>query len=484
VAHGEAFTLHDIVSVLTGLSVEGGPQVSEFVVDSRQAREDSVFVALAGARTDGHLYIKDAFARGAACAIVERALDAGVTLDLRATARTTRDKVPPPPVCLLVEDSLAALQKLAQWWRARWGLEWQPKGRVIGITGSVGKTTTKESTASVLAQHFAVLKSAGNYNNEIGLPLTLLQLRRQHERVVLEMGMYALGEIALLAEIARPHIGLVTNVGPVHLERVGSIERIAQAKAELVEALPADGVALLNGDDPRVWAMKDKTKARVFTFGTTPRCDLWAGPVKSAGLEGIRFSFYHRGQEIPVHLPVLGRHSVHTALGAAAIGLVDGLSWDEIVQGLCVGEQLRLVIVPGIRGATLIDDTYNSSPDSAIAALDLLDELEGRRIAVLGDMLELGEYEAQGHERVGRRVKDVAALLITVGELGWLIGRHAVAHGMAPERVVHAADNAEAVERLRALLREGDVVLIKGSRGIAMEEIVTALAQPRSGVPG
>ena len=452
-------------------------KVRTFVIDSRKAVAGSVFVALRGERTDGHLYVQDAFQRGAIAAIVDEQVDCSCVLDLR----TPKSGIPSEfslPVCLLVQDSLTALQQAAGWWRTEIGQRAEHAIRVIGITGSVGKTTTKEFVTSVLAQRYDVLKSEGSYNNEIGLPMTLLQANTDHERIVLEMGTYGLGEITQLAEIAKPQVGVVTNVGPVHLERMGTIERIAQAKSELPQALPADGVAILNGDDKWVRSMAQKTRASVFLYGLTPDCDLWADDVESRGLEGVRFLLHYRDEEIYTHIPLLGRHSVHTALRAAAVGLVEGLSWDEILHGLHTGEQLRLFMVPGVNGSTLLDDAYNSSPDSAVAALNLLDELEGRKIAVLGDMLELGGHEVEGHRRVGRRAMDVVSLLITVGKLGKLIGEEALGYGMPPKKVIQVEDNAQAIRRLQDLVQEDDIVLIKGSRGLAMEQIVEALTRP------
>ncbi len=350
---------------------------------------------------------------------------------------------------------------------------------MVGVTGSVGKTTTKELIASVLSRRFHTLKSEGNYNTEIGLPLTLLHLEPSHERAVLEMGMYALGDIAQLAAIARPHIGVVTNVGPVHLERLGTIERIAQAKSELPAALPEDGVAILNGDDPRVRAMAEKTKARVFFYGLDESCDLWASHIESKGLEGIRFLFHYGSEAVHAKVPLLGRHSVHTALAAAAVGLVEGESWGEIIDGLRNATQLRLMVVPGLRGSTILDDTYNASPASTIAALNLLEELEGRRIAVLGDMLELGTYEEEGHRKVGRRAMDVVALLVTVGKRARIIGQEALLCGMDRDRVFMTEDKEEAIAYLRQIVASGDIILVKGSRGMRMEEVVAALSDDR-----
>jgi UDP-N-acetylmuramoyl-tripeptide--D-alanyl-D-alanine ligase len=453
--------------------------VSEVVIDSRQAVPDSVFVALRGEQTDGHRYIGDAFERGAICAIVERAPEKGAettVIDLCGQDRPGAPALPEPifaPLCLVVPDSLLALQQLSAWWRSCFAV------RVVGITGSIGKTTTKEYVASVLAQRYSVLKSEGSYNNEIGLPLTLLQLDDSHQCAVLEMGTYGPGEITLLTQLARPQVGLVTNVGPVHLERMGTIEAILDAKSELPEALPPDGVAILNADDERVRSMAVRTPARVFRYGLTPGCDLWADHVESLGLDGIRFRIRPAGgAAIPVQLPVTGRHSVYTALGAAAVGVVEGLSWDEIVEGLRGGEQLRLKPVSAVNGAILLDDTYNSSPAAAIAALDLLDELEGPKIAVLGDMLELGAHEVEGHRRVAERVVEVVSILITIGERGRLIGEHARALGMPAERVLHLDGNEAAAAYLSRTLQAGDKVLVKGSRGMAMEQIVEALARP------
>jgi UDP-N-acetylmuramoyl-tripeptide--D-alanyl-D-alanine ligase len=355
---------------------------------------------------------------------------------------------------------------------------------VIGITGSVGKTTSKEIIATVVSQRYSTLRSEGNYNNEIGLPLTLLQLTSNHERVVLEMGMYDVGEIAQLAEIAVPQVGVVTNVGPSHLERLGTMDRISLAKAELPQALPPageGGVAILNADDERVRAMASQTRARVFAYGLDPNADLWADDIQSEGLEGIRFRFHCDQETIHAHVLMLGRHSVHTALCAAAVGLVEDLSWEEIMTGLRdQSTQLRLFAVPGPSGALILDDTYNASPASCVAALNLLEELEGRRIAVLGDMYELGRYEQEGHKLVGRCVRDVADLLITVGHLGRLIGQEALRAGMISDAVHLVESNSQAVDLLRALIGTGtgsDRILVKGSRGMDMEEIVTALTQ-------
>ncbi len=468
-------TLADVIEGLTGIRPERLDEpISKTVIDSRQVEPGALFIALKGERSDGHDYVADALARGAVAAIVERPVKVSrLTMDLADSGRT----LPVAwslPLVIKTDNSLDALRRAAAFWRR------QHDVRVVGITGSVGKTTTKELTAAVLSRRYKTLKSEASYNNEIGLPLTLMHLTDEHERVVLEMGMYDVGEIAGLARIAQPQVGVVTVVGPVHLERVRSIERIVQAKTELVAALPPapDGVAILNYDDEWVRGMAQATQARVFYYGLSPEADLWAEDIESLGLDGIRFRLHCGDEEMFVRIPLLGRHSVHTALRAAAVGLIEGLTWQEVIEGLRgPSAQLRLVAVPGPDGATILDDTYNASPASTIAALNLLEELGRRKIAVLGDMLELGDYEQEGHEKVGMRVLEVADVLITVGALGRIIGETALRWGM-PEEQVHIVDeNAEAIALLEGMVTGDDVILVKGSRAVKMEEIVSALVR-------
>ncbi len=468
-------TLADIVEGLTGARPSGlERRPTEVVTDSRLVSQDGIFVALRGEQADGHDYVADALQQGAAMALVARPVETAAPVVDLTISPPALPEVWTLPVLLKVPDPLGALQELAAFWRRR------HSPRVVGITGSVGKTTTKELIADVLARRYRTLKSEKSYNNEIGLPLTLLRLTPDTERVVLEMGMYDVGEIARLAEIALPHIGVVTIIGPVHLERLKTMDRIIQAKTELVQALPPapEGVAILNYDDPNVLGMRSATKARIFTYGLSPEADLWADGIEGLGLEGVRFRLHYREEVLHIRIPLLGRHSVHTALRAAAVGILEGLTWQEIVEGMSApSSQLRLVAVPGPRGSTLLDDTYNASPPSMLAALNLLDELEGRKIAVLGDMLELGDYEQEGHEKVGLRAMEVVDILITVGLLGRIIGETALRWGMPADRVHILEDNQTATHLLESLVQPGDVILIKGSRAMRMEEIVNALSQ-------
>ena len=465
-------TVAEILDALTHQRFESAAYpITDAVVDSRLAIPGALFVALPGERQDGHDFVQDAFQRGAHLALIQRPIETDAPiLDLRTLP--LRSTPPHPPFCLLVEDSLKALQDIARFWRRKLNL------KVIGITGSVGKSTTKELIAEVLSRRYITLKSPGNLNNEIGLPLTILRLSEAHERAVLEMGFYVRGEIAFLCEIALPQVGVVTNIGTVHAERAGSQEAIAQGKSELVQALPPapHGIAILNIDDPLVRAMAEKTQAKVFFYGLDPQADLWADEIQSQGLEGIAFRVHYRNEILHLRVPLLGRHSVHTALRAIAVGLNDNLTWQEIIEGLqSTPIQLRLAVVRTEQGALILDDSYNAAPESTLAALNLLADLDGRKIAVLGDMLELGIYEAQGHELVGRRAAEVVDRLITVGERGKIIAAAARRAGMRKENIQELADALEAIPLLQKELREGDIVLVKGSHGMRMDRIVSAL---------
>jgi len=465
--------LSDVLSALAGREVAAPEHViTDAVIDSRLAIPGALFVALKGENVDGHEFIRQAFERGASVALIDR----DVAVDLPVI--DLRGELSEPflsasiPLCLRVENALDALQKIGQSWRAKLPL------RVIGITGSVGKSTTKELVADVLDQRYRTIRSPGNLNNEVGLPLTLLKLTEAHQRAVLEMGFYVPGEISLLCRIARPQVGVVTNVSPVHMERAGSLEAIARGKAELVESLPPapEGVAILNYDDEYVRPMADKTQASIFFYGLTPEADLWASDIEGLGLEGVRFVLHYRGDSVHMRVPLLGQHSVHTALRAAAVGLVEELTWQEIAGGLQESQsQLRLVAVQGPKGSLILDDTYNAAPPSVIAALNLLGELEGRRVAVLGDMLELGDYSEQGHRLVGGRAAEVAQELVVIGERARWIADEAIRSGLAPTSVRVCDSNQDAAEYLRERVREGDVILVKGSRGMRMDQIVDAL---------
>jgi len=467
-------TLGVVLEVLTGkTSVWADQIIADVGIDSRTLIPGSMFVALQGETADGHDYVSQAFENGASFALIDRAVDPQLrVIDCRSGSDLDLDQEVEVPFCLLVEDSLKALQRVAGEWRKRLDL------RVIAITGSVGKSTTKELTTTVLKQRYRTLKNSGNLNNEIGLPMTLWQLSTGHQRAVLEMGFYVPGEIKFLCELAQPVVGVLTTIGTVHAERAGSQDEIARGKSELVQALPAgpEGVAILNYDDERVRAMADQTQARVFYYGLSPNADLWADEVEGLGLDGIKFRLNYQGESIYLKVPLIGRHSVHTVLRAAAVGLVEGMTWEEIGRGLrSEHTQLRLVAVRTSSGALILDDTYNASPKSMLADLNLLEEMDGRKIAVLGDMLELGRYEHQGHMKVGIRAAEVADILVTVGKRADIIARAAADNRLKQERIHSFAESTDVIPFLNEFLQEDDVVLIKGSRGMRMDKIVAAL---------
>ena len=466
-------TLADVLEALTSIRpANASTVITEGAIDSRQVIPGSLFIAIPGEKTDGHDYLTDAFKRGASFALIQRDVDASFrTLDLRAGLLTDTTLSLESPLCLRVDNTISALQQIARFWRRKL-LNLQ----VVGITGSVGKSTTKETVAEVLSLRYRTLKSPGNLNNEIGLPLTILRLGAGYERAVLEMGFYVPGEIQFLCDIAQPKFGVVSNVGTVHAERAGSQEAIFRGKSELPASLPADGVAILNFDDPWVRKMEEKTKARVFFYGLSPEAHLWADQIEGLGLDGIRFRMHYGKEIIHMRVPMIGRHSIHTALRAAAVGLNDGISWQEILEGLSHGHtQLRLVAARSETGALILDDTYNAAPESMLAALNLLDELDGRKIAILGDMLELGPYERQGHEMVGMRAAQVAKVLITLGTRGHMIAEAARRAGMKATAIMEHEDIAPIVDWLTKNLNSNDAVLIKGSHGLRMDRIAAAL---------
>lgn len=464
-------TFTDVFDALTGKKIDASHLlVSDAVIDSRQVIPASLFIAIPGERVDGHDYLTSAFEKGATIALVEKDTSEQFrTLDLRKPLGLI-PPLPEPPFCLRVENALEALQKIAAYWRRQLDV------RVVGITGSVGKSTTKELVAELLSTHFSVIKNQGNYNNEIGLPLTMLRMTRATQVAVLEMGFYVPGEIKFLCDLSFPEIGIVTNVGTVHAERAGSQENIARGKAELVENLPANGTAILNYDDPWVRWMSGRSNAPVLSYGLKSPVDLLASNVVGRGLMGIEFDLQYKDETRRIQVPLLGKHSVNTALRAAAAGFALNMTFDEVAAALQAStSQLRLTGIHTRQGALILDDTYNASPESTVAALDLLSEIPGRHIAVLGDMLELGPYEETGHRLVGEKAATAANRLITVGERARVIAEAARKAGMSAS-AIDCVDNAKsAIPYLQSNLTENDVVLIKGSHGMRMDRIVAEI---------
>ena len=433
---------------------------SDAVVDSRRVRPGDLFIALRGEHTDGHRFLDDAIERGASALLSRMAPDS-------LLSRSDQREV----TVFRVEDPLAALQAAARRWR-----EAHPV-RVVGITGSVGKTTTREAVAQMLARRTPTLESPYNYNSEIGLPLALLRLAPEHAWAVLEMGPYDLREIATLCDIAQPEIGIVTNVGPTHLERFGSLEAIEEAKEHLPASLPAGGLAVLNADDSRTQRMRDRTPARTLSFGLSERADVRATDVESHGLDGIGFTLRTPDGAIAVRTPLVGAHHVMTALAAAAVAV--GTSWTlpetaEALTTLRTGRRLK----PrrSYSGALILDDTYNAAPLSMQAALDLLAELPGRRIAVLGDMLELGSEEESGHREVGAYTVGRCDRLIAIGDRARQLANAAWDAGH--QQIEWFETKEQATELLRQEIGAEDVVLIKASHAQALETMVEALITP------
>jgi UDP-N-acetylmuramoyl-tripeptide--D-alanyl-D-alanine ligase len=414
-----------------------------------------VFFALRDQR-DGHEFVADAFARGAAAAVVERAVDAGGEALL-----------------VQVGSSLAALRALAERLRDRHPIP------AVGITGNVGKTTAKEAVAAALGARYRVLKTVASFNNEIGVPLTFLGLEPSHEVAVIELGFYVPGEIADLSRLVRPTVGVITRIPerPVHFARTPSVAAIAAGKAELIEALPADGTALLNADDPRVRALAPRTKARVVLFGESEDAALRATDVRADGLAGLRFVATYQGERAEVSVPLPGRHVIVAALAGLGSARALGVPLEEAAVALSTLERPRhrMEVRAGDR-ITVIDDSYNASPAAVTAALAVLREVRARRIAVIGDMLELGTLSADAHEEVGREAARSTDVLIGVGPLARTSVEAAKRAGLRETHSV--ADGAEALVLLKRLQRPGDVILVKGSHSLALDRLADALVRP------
>lgn len=465
------WSVAEILQRTQGALVWGDPQrqVHGVSTDSRTVRAGELFVALSGEHFDGHQFVATALQRGAAAIMLS---DARYVAPNQVIAATSAG--------MLVADTQGALQECAFAQRRQFS------GTVIAITGSNGKTTVKEMTAAVLQQCYATYKAPGNLNNHIGVPLALLQLEAMHQMAVLELGMNHLGEIRRLCEMALPHIGVITNIGLAHVGYVGSIERIQQAKGELIAALDTSSVAIVNADDSRALALGRQAPGRLLTFGQGPEADIRGWVREDRGLEGTLCTLVLHDTACEVALPVLGAHQLMNALAAAAVGVVMHVPAAAIVAGLQSyhGMYGRMVVKRGQDGVTLIDDTYNASPQSMQAALQCLahTRVAGRRLAVLGDMLELGDSAPVLHEEVGALVAQSGVQqLITFGPLAQHMAYGAQRSGMTSACIHMTTQAEEAVALLQSLRRPGDVILLKGSRGMAMERLVHAIAEHEGG---
>jgi len=457
------FTLKEVAEATGGRLVDADPDavVTGVEVDSRKVGPGELFVALPGSRIDGSLFAAAAAQAGAAATLAqEGTVFAGARIE--------------------VPDPLAALAALGTAVRDR------SAAAVVGVTGSNGKTTTKDLLAATLATNLQVVANQASFNNEVGLPLTLCRIEPATQAVVVEMGARGPGHIAALARLARPGVGVVLNVGESHLGMFGSREAIAEAKGELVEALPADGVAVLNADDPRVAAMAGRTVARVVRFGQGPEADVAAEEVRLDGDGRARFRLRTPAGTAPVTLPAPGEHLVGCALAAAAAAGVLGVGPDDVAAGLegAALSPMRMEVRNRPDGLTVVNDAYNANPSSMAAALKTLAALGregGRTVAVLGEMAELGPDAAAEHDRIGRLATRLGIdRLVGVGEPGRVMVNAARMEGMWPEEAEAVADADAALALLTPVLGPADVVLVKASRVVALDRVADALLSPRN----
>jgi len=433
------------------------PTAEGVAVDSRLVQPGYIFVAAKGEKTDGHNYIPIAFDRGAMAVICE--------------------KLPEQPAgpCILVKDSLEALKKAAAFYRMQFDIP------VIGITGSVGKTSTKEFIASVLSQHFNVLKTEGNFNNEVGLPLTVFRMNEEHEAAVLEMGINTFGEMHRLSEIARPDMVVMTNIGECHLEFLHDRDGVLRAKSEIFDFMDPNGTVFINADDDKLLTIKEVNGNRPVRFGFSSDYDVWADDVHSEGLLGSTARIHTPSGDFEARINLPGRHMVGNAMAAAAVGLQMGLTTEEISKGISsvlpVEGRSHLIHTDDIM---IIDDCYNANPVSVKAAIDLLVSSGTRTVAILGDMFELGRDELKMHEDVGRyaALKGVD-LLMCAGELSASMYEGAVKEA-GESRALYFKTRDELIDAIPGNVRRGDTVLVKASHGMEYGAAVEALKEYRA----
>jgi len=453
----------DVLAARTGAGLDPMARLAGVSIDSRTVRSGELFVAIHGLRHDGHDHVADALGTGAIAALVAAEKVGGYPDRVRAK-------------CAVVGDTFVALKQFARAVREAWG------GKIAGVTGSVGKTTTKEILAALLGARFRVLKSEGNFNNEYGLPLTLFRLDETHQAAVLEMGMSRRGELSRLAEIARPDVGVVTRVSPAHLEFFASVDEIALAKRELIEGLNGkDSTAVLNADDARVAAFGSHAPGRVLTYGIENRAFFMAENIEDRGALGTTFDYVSPEGRVRLELALPGRHVIANALASLAAASVWGIGIEEartVLPSLrppaMRGELLRFS-----DGAALINDSYNSSPAALQAMISLLAATPGfkRRILAAGEMRELGTSSAELHREAGRFAAKTSMIDWVVGVAGDAVQlmEGAVREGLPRERAKFFETSEEAAEFLARMLQGGDLLLVKGSRGVKMERVVEAL---------
>jgi len=456
----------EILSTIQGALLRGSRDRSFYGIstDSRTVGEGQLFWALKGETFDGHDFVTEAIQKGAAGAVVDKDRTGALPANTRV-------------VILGVPDTLKALGDLAKWWRHGF------KARVTAITGSAGKTTTKEMTFAILSLEGSTLKNEGNFNNLIGLPLSLFLLHESHRYAVLEMGMNRPGEIGRLTEITDPDVGLITNVGRAHLEGVGSIEGVARAKVELLEKMSPRALAILNGDDRFLMQAAAVFRMKPITFGQGLQNSVRAEKIRNLGREGFAFDIYWKGKSFSVRLRVPGLQNVYNALAAAAIALSMNLSTDRIQEGLAGFEGIkgRFTVVPLPDGSILIDDTYNSNPSSLRAALESIGALvhQGTRVIVgLGEMLELGDETVPGHVEAGEMVAEAGAdWFVALGDHAPEMIRGAVDKGFPQERAIRVKDHQEMGAKILEMMKPGDLVFLKASRRTGLDRVADRLKE-------
>lgn len=447
-------TLHDIAKATGGtlLCGDGAQTVCAVCTDTRSITPGSLFVPLAGENFDAHTFIPDALSGGCVASLTAKR-------DVQANG-----------ALVYVPDTRRALADLAAFYRKQFNIP------VVAITGSVGKTTAKELTATVLSTKLNILKTAGNFNNEIGLPLTLFRLEETHEAAITEMGMSGFGEIDLLASIAKPDIAVMTNIGMSHIEMLGSQENIYKAKSELFAHVNPEGTVILNGDDPILAAHKSEIQQKTITVGLSDSCDMRATDI-NAKSDSVSFIVTYKGESAPISLAFPGEHNVINAMLACAVGLCLGISLHDAATGLAAyipsDRRMQLIDADGI---TIINDCYNAAPASMIAGIKVLCSHKGRKIAVLGDIKELGTYAEKAHKEVGTFAADAKIdALFTLGNFAKWIAEGAKEAGMNLDRIFTFGDIDSLNESLDAFLQKGDTVLVKASRAMALERVTNHL---------
>ena len=426
-------------------------------IDSRTLKKGELFVCIQGDRFDGHNFIKEAQDKQAAAIVLSEESEMG-----RVRGKT--------PVVIRVKNTLKALQELALFYRKKMPV------KVIGITGTNGKSTTKEMTAAITEKKFKTIKTKGNLNNHIGLPLNIFDLSKTDEIAVMEMGMSAAGEIKRLAEIAKPEIGVVTNISEGHLVHLKTLKKVQAAKGELFDSLSEKETAIVNADDPLVLELAKSVRAKVITYGIYKGADIKAENICPMDREGFKLSVNFSGKNIPMCIPFLGECNIYNALAAIATSWSLGIAPDDIKQGLMAAKLLaNRFEVSEHRGVTIINDSYNANPRSMKEALKILAKYKckGRRFFIVGEMLELGDLSKPAHKALGVDVAKYSIdYLVTVGDLSSHVAKSAVASGMNKKNTAIASGHECAVAFIKKHSRSGDCLLVKGSRGSKMEEVV------------